>query len=96
MSDWVRGRDELREFLSYVALYAPDEFPEEDYLEAHEQMTLSTAFEQLTKALRFVEAVEARAATTLIESARDAYVTGDVRTGSAKLLELQRELFGGP
>lgn len=36
MSDWVRGRDELREFLSYVALYAPDEFPEEDYLEAHE------------------------------------------------------------
>ena len=96
MSDWVTTRNELREFLSYVLVFAPDRFPEEDYLEAHEQMDLSRALEQLTTALRFVNEAEKLVATKLLENARKAYAAGDILTGSSTLLELQRQLFGGP
>jgi hypothetical protein len=38
---------ELWDHIAYVLLYAPDQFPYEDFLAPDEQMTLDRAFEQL-------------------------------------------------
>jgi hypothetical protein len=38
---------ELWDHIAYVLLYAPDQFPYEDFLAPNEQMTLDRAFEQL-------------------------------------------------
>ncbi|WP_299322366.1 hypothetical protein [Parasphingopyxis sp.] len=45
--EWVKDIDALHDFVSYVVLCAPDEFPVEDFLEDHEQMNLEKAFEEL-------------------------------------------------
>ena len=44
---WIRDARSLSDFIGYVVIYAPDGFPEEDYLQPHEQMTLERAFDEL-------------------------------------------------
>ncbi len=44
------------DFLVYVYVHAPDGFPEEDYLQPHEQMNLSKAFLRLLDNLPDVSA----------------------------------------
>lgn len=52
---WVQTEDDLKNFLSLVVLYAPDEFPEEDYLEDNEQLNLERAFSELNHGLKLFE-----------------------------------------
>jgi hypothetical protein len=42
-----RALTEYHDFLAYVTLFAPSDFPEEDYLQPHEQITLDKAFSKL-------------------------------------------------
>ena len=51
MGDWVRSKGELLDFVSLVLLYAPDEFPREDFLQPHEQLDLHAAFDELRQGL---------------------------------------------
>lgn len=44
-----RATAEYHDFLVYVYIHAPNEFPEEDYLQPHEQMNLDKAFSKLIK-----------------------------------------------
>ena len=48
---WVHDVRSLRDFISYVIVHAPDEFPQEDYLQAHEQMNLASAFDELSRGI---------------------------------------------
>ncbi len=43
----LRYIDDLYDFLGYVILSAPDNFPVEDFLAADDQMNLNKAFKQL-------------------------------------------------
>lgn len=43
----IESVDDLWNLIAYITLYAPDEFPTEDFLAADEQMTLDRAFDQL-------------------------------------------------
>lgn len=43
----IESVDDLWNLIAYVLLYAPDSFPNEDFLNPEEQMTLDKAFEQL-------------------------------------------------
>lgn len=53
---WVRDLDSLYNFIGYVVLRAPDQFPREDYLRDDEQLTLEKAFEELRTGVQFVQA----------------------------------------
>ena len=50
---WVYDKESFFDFLGFMIVHAP-EFPEEDFLEPHEQLSLESAFEQLKKGLAIV------------------------------------------
>lgn len=43
--------DDLWNHIAYVLGYAPDQFPDEDFLAPNQQMTLELAFEQLRQGI---------------------------------------------
>lgn len=53
---WVRDVNSLYDFIGYVVLRAPDQFPREDYLRDDEQLTLDKAFDELRAGVRLVQA----------------------------------------
>ena len=53
---WVRDVNSLYNFIGYVVLRAPDQFPREDYLPDDEQLTLDKAFEELRTGVHLVQA----------------------------------------
>jgi len=99
MSDWIANGQGLKEFLSYVLVYAPN-FPEEDYLEDSEQMTLTKAFEEIRAALVFVpdcaEPGERQRVLAALSDAERAFAGGHERDGCRILQAFQEAWFGGP
>lgn len=53
---WVRDVSNLYNFIGYVVLRAPDQFPREDYLRDDEQMTLDKLFDELRAGVQLVQA----------------------------------------
>jgi len=83
-----------------LVVYAPD-FPAEDYLQPHEQMTLEMAFDELQHGLGLMqsalpEGVRPERLESLLSEARIAYDSGSEAQGSTLLQELDRLLFGTP
>jgi hypothetical protein len=90
--------ESLRDFLGYAIVFAP-EFPEEDFLDASEQMTLDSMLNELETGLVFVPGMvddpERRALVrSMLVAAREAYESGDERLGAERLQDLDREIFG--
>jgi hypothetical protein len=56
MHHWFNDDRGLFSFIKYVLLYAPNQFPREDYLSAEEQMDLDRAFAELNRGLQFLPA----------------------------------------
>ena len=95
---WVENTNDLLDFLSYVVLYAPDEFPEEDYLSASEQMNLEKAFEFLSKSMEFVkekitDGDQLNKLKTLLDESKQAYENGDDVKGAHLLQEFEAIVF---
>jgi hypothetical protein len=92
---WVRNLRDFHDFIGYVILSAPDDFPKENYLPAEEQMTFKQAFEELHTGLGFVDeksvghARKAEMKKMLID-AQQAYVSGDLTEGIDLLARLQK------
>lgn len=90
---WIQERiSEYREFLSYVLLYGPDEFPEEDYLEPEDQMSLEKAFSELRRAFPMIKQRVKEEDTLamlkeLLEISYEAYKSGEDRKGAYALQE---------
>lgn len=53
-SNWFDDEAGFYDFLMFVAMYAPD-FPEEDFLNADEQLTLDRAFDELATSLQMMQ-----------------------------------------
>ena len=89
-----RAIAEYHDFLAYVLIHAPNEFPEEDYLPPDEQMTLDKAFFELT---RDFEAVEPRVKDAkrmlvlreMLVMSHEAYRAGDDVRGAYILQEFE-------
>lgn len=97
---WVQSTNDLRDFLSLVVLYAPDEFPKEDYLEEHEQLDLDTAFSEITKGLEllksnFPESSSYERLESLLTQALSAYQAGNDVKGAHLLQEFEALAFNG-
>ena len=95
-SNWVYDVESFYDFLGFVAQCAPD-FPEEDFLDADQQLDLEQAFRELRNGLGFVQnsvsESQFRRAEQLLGTAFDAFQNGDEIKGSHTLQEVDRELF---
>ncbi len=95
---WVRDINSLYNFIGYVVLRAPDQFPREDYLRPEEQMTLDRAFDELRHAITFVEqyfpgADRDRGLSVLLERSLTSYRNGDIVAGAHTLQDFQDLIF---
>jgi hypothetical protein len=87
----------FKDFVGFVKLCAPDEFPVEEWAGPDDQMTLDLAFQGLRLGLRMAveekgERTEFALGQSLVEDAYAAYRDGRVRDGFFKLEELQKLL----
>jgi len=89
-----RALSNYRDFLSYVIVCAPNDFPEEDYLQPHEQMTLAKAFAELEAKLSVVsERVKGKDVVALLREllsmAHNSYLHGQDVEGAHMLQEFE-------
>jgi hypothetical protein len=87
----------FKDYVGWVKLCAPDEFPIEEWAGPADQMTLDLAFEGLRLGLKMAaeekgERAEFIRGRALVEEAYAAYRDGNVRDGFLKLEELQKLL----
>lgn len=97
--NWINSLDDLHDFISFVILYAPDEFPEEDFLAPNEQLDLTRAFEEIRRGLTFLrghfdDRAEREALLRMIDESLDAYRKGDAVKGAHLLQALEQQVFG--
>ena len=92
---WIEERiSEYRDFLSYVLLYAPDEFPQEDYFEPKDQLNLDKAFDELRRAFPMIKKRVKEQETLsmlreLLEISYEGYKSGDHKKGAYALQEYE-------
>jgi len=94
----VQSIDSLYDFIGYVVLCAPDQFPQRDYLPADQQMNLSRAFEELERGIALVEADfpgadEKRGLSVTLARALASYRQGDDVAGAHTLQDFQNLIF---
>jgi len=94
----IQNLDSLYDFIGYVVLCAPDQFPHRDYLPADQQMNLERAFEELRQAISLVEADfpsadEQRGLSTTLARSLVSYRQGDVVAGAHALQDFQDLIF---
>ncbi|ASR53710.1 hypothetical protein [Blastomonas fulva] len=90
--------DALWDHIGYVALYAPDEFPEEDFLAADQQMNLERAFEMLRQGLTIAYPESSfferkLKLNDILDQSYEAYKAGDGDLGSKLLHVFQDGIF---
>lgn len=89
-----RALTEYHDFIAYVTLCAPSDFPEEDYLQPHEQMTLDKAFSRLRSEFSLVrERVKDESSLALLaellEMSYEHYSHGDEVKGAHIIQEFE-------
>jgi len=94
----VTDIDSLYDFIGYVVLSAPDQFPRRDYLPQDGQMTLDRAFAELRSALSLTELdaaseEERQTLLSLLEQSLAAYRKGDALIGAHLLQDFQDLIF---
>jgi hypothetical protein len=93
---WVRDIDRLHDFIAYVVVHAPDNFPKEDYLKENEQMTLETAFEELRRGVQLRNFAAADAScqlSAILDDALALYRTGEDVKGAHRIQDFERLIF---
>ena len=96
---WVTSIQSFKDFLSLVIVYAPDDFPEEDFLEPHEQLNLESAFAELRHGLTLLAKSDmsvgsATGLASFLDKALVAYRSGDDIAGAHLLQEFESQAFG--
>jgi hypothetical protein len=95
---WVDSIDEFYDFISLVVAYAPDEFPEEDFLEAGQQLNLDKAFDELNRGMdmlakKIKEPEKIESLKKLLADSLSAYQGGDDVKGAHLLQEFEIKAF---
>lgn len=85
--------NDLMNFLAYMVLYAPHDFPEEDYLKSSEQMTLERAFQVLSDGVLLLRSSfgdkDVCNLQNILNESLEAYREGDIVKGSHLLQNLE-------
>lgn len=88
---------ELINFIAYVVLYGPDEFPKREWHKPDEQLNLERAFDELRYGLSCVAAKMGELPTIstargMLEEAYTHYREGRINPGAWKLQEMSQVL----
>lgn len=94
----MKSVDELWDHIAYVVLYAPDDFPQEDFLAPDDQMTMDRAFELLRAGVMIAYpegkfAQKRLSLMGLLDRSFLAYRSEDEMTGVKLLHEFQDAIF---
>jgi hypothetical protein len=97
MRRWCNSLRELINFIAYVVLYGPDEFPTREWRRPEEQLNLDRAFEELRHGLTCAakevgELPEIATARVMLEEAYTHYREGRINPGAWKLQEMSQLL----
>lgn len=97
----VNNIDSLYDFIGYVVLCAPNNFPNEDYLPPDDQMSLEKAFGELKDAVELIDSEVAPSRKRehlygLLDQALAAYRSGDDFNGAHLLQDFQDQIFEPP
>lgn len=94
---WVNSFEELCEFLATIIIFAPDSFPNEDYLPDEKQLNLMKAYDELFLGLKFIsEKVEDDSVVKLtkqyLEDSKRLYEEGNESKATKTIQELREIL----
>ncbi|MCW2003314.1 hypothetical protein FHY30_002069 [Xanthomonas arboricola] len=94
----IQSIDSLYDFIGYVVLCAPDQFPKRDYLTSDQQMSLDRAFDELRHAISLVEADfpgadQQRGLSVILDRSLASYRQGDIVAGAHTLQDFQDLIF---
>ncbi|MDQ1133908.1 hypothetical protein QE386_002503 [Pseudoxanthomonas winnipegensis] len=94
----VNSIDSLYDFIGYVVLCAPDQFPVRDYLPSDAQMNLDKAFDELRRGIDLIEAdmvddARRKQLALLLDQALAAYKAGDEFKGAHLVQDFQGLIF---
>jgi hypothetical protein len=97
----VTSIDSLYDFIGYVVLCAPDNFPAEAYLPPEDQMSLEKAFGELRDAVQLIDSEVAsdekrERIYALLDQALAAYRNHDDFRGAHLLQDFQDAIFEPP
>ena len=95
---WVRDISSLHDFIGYVVLSAPNQFPKEDYLSDAEQMNLERAFDELRRGIALIEkdfpgADVERGLSLVLDESLAHYRAGDELRGAHRLQDFEKLTF---
>jgi hypothetical protein len=98
MSEWIQDLNALRDFVGYVVLCAPDNFPEEDFLQRDEQMNLERAFEEMRNAMNLFKPskmndTKRSEALSMLEESLNSYRSGNIVKGAHLLQDFRTFIF---
>lgn len=87
MNHWCKTKSELNDFIAFVVLYGPNDFP------AWRNMTMEKAFAEITAGLElfakdFKTTDDASTAKRLAAQSEAAYSSGEINKGAHLLQEL--------
>lgn len=95
---WVRDIDSLYNFIGFVVLRAPSNFPVEDYLPPDEQLNLERAFAELRRGLALVKAQTPNLSgidklDAVLAEALALYRRGEAVQGAHRLYDFEAFIF---
>jgi hypothetical protein len=98
---WVRDIDSFYDFIGFVIVSAPDEFPREDYLSDDEQLNLDRAFSELRHGVELVEkdfpgADRGRGLNAILDEALALYRAGEDVKAAHLLHDFEQKIFRTP
>ena len=90
----------LYDFIGYVVLYAPDRFPQREYLQPEEQMNLERAFTELRNAIQFVPLgsgtkIDRETLSSVLDESLALYNRGNEVAAPHRLQDFQDIIFQG-
>src|SRR5262245_36388177 len=97
-SAWIPDLNALKDFVGYVVLCAPNRFPEEDFLQPDEQMSLERAFEEMRNAMNLFKPsrmndAKRREALSLLEESLNSYRANEIVKGAHLLQDFRSFIF---
>lgn len=95
---WIRDINGLYNFIGYVVLCAPDNFPVRDYLTADQQMTLDRAFAELRHGVKLVMAdapdlPRINDLESVLDEALGLYRSGEIVRAAQRLHDFEAVIF---
>lgn len=99
----MENLEDLWNRIGYMVLCCPDSFPEEDYLQPHQQMNMGKGYEHLHQGIKVAyppdkytgaayDALRAELAE-MLKVSKAGYERGDLKTGAFGLQDFRKRIF---